>query len=204
MSLIGKRQRLGVYRMTPAQFWRACDADVYGEDRVELLAGIAFVMTKNPPHELVAALLSKLLRPIVEASGLEVYEEKSAKLGSWRPVPDIMVIKGPLRRYGQRLPEPGDLTLIVEVADTTYAKDRGMKYRKCAASGIPAYWIVKLDDRLIEVYSDPTGHGRRAQYRSCHTYPEGDRVPILDRSFVVSEVLPALTAEGGPPGNPAS
>ena len=198
MSIVGKRDRLGVYRMTPRQFQRACEAEVYGDDRVELLAGIPFVMTKNPPHEVVAAMLSKTLRPIVEAAGHEVYEEKSAKLGAWRPVPDIMVVRGPLANYFGRLPGPDDIMLIIEVSDTTYAKDRGLKYRRYASEGIPLYWIVKLNDRCIEVYSDPAGRGRAAQYRSCVTYGERDRAPILDSSFLVGDVLPTL-APSGPP-----
>jgi hypothetical protein len=74
MSVLEKRQRLGVYRMSPSQFQRACVAGVFAEDRVELLAGIPFITTKNSPHEVVTALLSQLLRPIVEASGLAVFE----------------------------------------------------------------------------------------------------------------------------------
>ncbi len=197
MSIVEKRDRLGVYRMSPRQFERACAADVFGEDRVELLAGILFVMTKNPPHEVVTAILSQLLRSIVAASGLAVFEEKSAKLGKWRPIPDIMVVRGTLANYFRKLPGPAEIALIIEVADTTYAKDRGLKWRQYAASGIPAYWIVKLDDRRVEVYSDPTGRGRGAQYRSCLTYLEGDRVPILQASFLVGAILPALAAEEG-------
>jgi hypothetical protein len=71
-----------------------------------------------------------------------------------------------------------------------------LKYRRYAASGIPAYWIVKLDDRLIEVYSDPVGRGRGAKYRSCLTFLEGDRIPILDTTFVVGEILPARPTDG--------
>lgn len=154
-------------------------------------------MTKDPPHEIAVDLLSELLRTIVAASGLAVFEEKSAKLGRWRPVPDIMVVRGTLANYFRKLPGPGDIPLIVEVADTTYAKYRGLKWRQYAARGIPAYWIVNLADRRVEVYSDPTGRGRGAQYRSCLTYLESDRVPILHASFVVGAILPPIAAEEG-------
>jgi Uma2 family endonuclease len=190
MSIVGKRGRLGIYRMTPRQFQRACEADIYGDDRVELLAGIPFIMTKNPPHEFVVAVLGTVLRPIVMAAGQEVYEEKSMKLGTWRPIPDLAIVRGPLANYQARLPGPADIALIVEVADTTYPKDRGLKYRRYAAAGIPAYWIVKLDDRLIEAHADPSGRGRAAHYRSCLTYHEGDRVPIFNSTFLVGDILP--------------
>jgi Uma2 family endonuclease len=197
MSIVEKRYPLGVYRMSPKQFQRACAADVYGEDRVELLAGIPFIMTKNPPHEVVTALLSAFLRSIVSTAGLEVFEEKSARLGSWRPIPDLMLVRGPLAHYFRKLPGPAEIALIVEVADTTYAKDRGLKSRQYAASGIPAYWIVNLDERRIEVCSDPTGRGRASQYRSCLAYLESDRVPILGASLVVGAILPPVAADEG-------
>ena len=44
-------------------------ADIYGADGVELRAGNSFITTKNPPHQVAVALLSKLLRLIVEARG---------------------------------------------------------------------------------------------------------------------------------------
>ena len=40
----------GIYQMTPRQFRKAIDAGVFGEKRVELLGGIPFVMSQNPPH----------------------------------------------------------------------------------------------------------------------------------------------------------
>ena len=34
----------------PAQFRMAIDAGVFGENHVELLGGIPFIMSQNPPH----------------------------------------------------------------------------------------------------------------------------------------------------------
>jgi hypothetical protein len=72
-----------------------------------------------------------------------------------------------------------------------------LKWRQYAACGIPADWIVNLDERRVEVYSDPTGRGRGAQYRSCLTYLENDRVPILQGSFLVRAILPPVATDEG-------
>jgi hypothetical protein len=40
----------GIYRMSPRQFRKAIEAGVFGERRVELLGGIPFIMSENPPH----------------------------------------------------------------------------------------------------------------------------------------------------------
>src|SRR4051794_19009780 len=89
----------GVFRMSPRQFQVACDAGAYGDEKVELLAGIPFLMTKNPPHEFVVYGLGEILRPIVRPIGNIVREEKAVRLGSWRPIPDIAIVEGPSTRY---------------------------------------------------------------------------------------------------------
>ncbi len=116
-----------IYRMTPRQFRVACDAGAFGDEKVELLAGIPFVMTKNPPHEFVVSRLAEALRPIVGPSGSIVREEKSAKLGTWRPIPDIAIVEGPDTRYQAVLPGPADISLIVEVADSDLQEGSGPK-----------------------------------------------------------------------------
>ena len=45
----------GIYRMTPRRLRKAIEAGVFGESRVELLGGIPFVMSENPPHILASS-----------------------------------------------------------------------------------------------------------------------------------------------------
>jgi Uma2 family endonuclease len=191
MSIVGKQEKLGIFRMSPKQFARACELGVYGHKKVELLLGIPFAMTTNPPHDATVDQLAEALRPIVKPHGLKVLEEKTAKLAKSLPRPDVMAVRMVAGNYSRRHPGPADIALVVEVSDTTYARDQGLKYRQYAASGLPLYWIVRLDQRRIEVYSDPVGRGRDACYRSCQIYLEGDRVPILDSTLSVGEILPA-------------
>jgi Uma2 family endonuclease len=67
------------------------------------------------------------------------------------PDPDVMVVRGARRNYRERHPGPGDVGLVVEVADTTLQRNRGVKLRLYAAAGIPTYWIVNQSERRIEV-----------------------------------------------------
>lgn len=60
--------------------------------------------------------------------------------------------------YSRRHPEPQDITLIVEVAETSLGFDRGEKAILYASAGIPEYWIVNLIDKQIEVYRDASGN----------------------------------------------
>ena len=80
------------------------------------------------------------------------------------PEPDGAVVLGSKNAYRERHPGPADVTCVIEVADSSLARDRTTKLRIYAAAGIPMYVIVNLIDRVIEVYSEPIGKGRNARY----------------------------------------
>jgi hypothetical protein len=81
-----------------------------------------------------------------------------------------------------RQPRTRDVALVIEVADTTYHRDRGRKWRRYAAAGIPTYMIVclKAADTRVEVWTGATGLGRIARYSDVVRYsaPAGESVPI--------------------------
>jgi hypothetical protein len=59
-----------------------------------------------------------------------------------------------VRDFGARHPTCAEIGLIVEVAETSLARDRA-KARIYAAAGVSIYLIFNLDDDSIEVYSQP-------------------------------------------------
>jgi Uma2 family endonuclease len=185
----------GVYRMTPRQFRKAIDAGVFGENHVELLGGVPFVMAENPPHILACLRAMLLLAPLAAAPRWVVNKEHRLKLGRWLPLPDVVVLRGPDATYGTRLARGSDVALLVEVSDTSYTKDSGPKLRRYAAYRIPVYWIVDLNRRIVEVRTGPYGKGKQSGYAHCDVYREGDMVPVgLDGQEVgrvaVSDLLP--------------
>ena len=68
------------------------------------------------------------------------------------------------------------MALIVEVAESSLARDRGEKGDIYGRAAIPFYWIVNLVDGIVEVYSDPNPAGG---YRSRRELGSGDRVPVV-------------------------
>jgi Uma2 family endonuclease len=171
-------------------------AGVFGErDHVELLEGILVdEMTKHPPHNFTVAEIADALRAVIGPEWV-LHEEKSVILGRFtRPEPDVAIAKGPRERYRSVSPTAADLAMLVEVADSTYEKDRGSKWRKYAGSKIPVYWIVNLPARQIEVYTEPTGRGKAAGYQSAIVYRSDNEIPIILAGrelgrFKVSDVL---------------
>jgi Uma2 family endonuclease len=169
------------YRVSVRQFERMIGAGVFGEhDHVELLEGILVdKMTKHPPHNFTVTTIADTIRAVV-GSDWVVREEKSVVLGRFsRPEPDVAIARGPRDRYRSVSPSTADLTARIEVADTSYAKDRGNKWRKYAASKVPVYWILNLPLRQIEVYTEPSGRGKTAAYQVSKVYGEDDEVPII-------------------------
>jgi Uma2 family endonuclease len=72
-----------------------------------------------------------------------------------RPDPDITLFK--LETPRDRLPLPEDIYLLIEVSDSTLARDRDVKLELYARDGIIEYWIVNLEQNQLEVYRDPEG-----------------------------------------------
>ncbi|MEO6808070.1 MAG: Uma2 family endonuclease [Isosphaeraceae bacterium] len=169
------------YRLSVRQFETMIDAGVFPETaHVELLGGrLVDKMTKNDPHDFAVDSFGDSLRRVLPG-GWIVREEKSLRLGAyWRPEPDIVVVRGPRTLYRNRTPRAADVALLIEVADSSYAKDRGLKWRTYAAAGILVYAIVHLAARRVEVYRNPSGRGPLARYQEIEIYAEGTEVPIV-------------------------
>ena len=112
-----------------------------------------------------------------------VREEKPILIGRyWAPEPDPSVLRGNNLVYATRHPRVRDVALLIEVSDTTYHRDRGRKWRRYAAAGIPIYIIVRLKgfDTVIEVWTGAKGRGSAARYTDIVRYSAraGESVPI--------------------------
>ena len=168
------------YRVSVRQFEKMIEAGIFPEGvHVELLGGILAARTTNPPHIIIVTRLATLLRPLLPADRI-LFEEKPVQFSPrWRPEPDFAVIRGPDTNYLGRLPRPDEIDLIVEVADTTYAKDAGIKLRRYASARIPVYGIINVGKRQVEIYTDPQGRGRSALYRGSVIRKEGEHVPVV-------------------------
>ncbi|MCC6539018.1 MAG: Uma2 family endonuclease, partial [Bryobacterales bacterium] len=73
------------------------------------------------------------------------------------PEPDVVVLAGEFDDYAMRHPSAQDVALVVEVADTSLSRDRGLKLRIYARAGIPVYWILNLHSHALEIYTNPQG-----------------------------------------------
>lgn len=71
------------------------------------------------------------------------------------PEPDIAVLRFREDFYEEKYPGPGDILLVIEVADSSLGFDRKIKAPLYAEMGIPEYWIVDLKKKCVEQYQQP-------------------------------------------------
>jgi Uma2 family endonuclease len=167
-----------------------------GEERVELLEGwIVYKMTHNPLHDVVVDRVQEALRDRVPRSQWRVRVQSATTTTDSEPEPDVVVARGPAERYLQRHPGPEDIALIVEVADSSLARDRGQKLRLYARAAITVYWIVNLPESVVEVYTDPGGADPTPEFRSVERFHKGGAVPLIVGghslgSVPVDDILP--------------
>jgi len=148
---------LNVRRLTVDEYMQMAQAGIIDEDeRVELLDGVIVRMSPiNPPHAYVVSTIAHVFDRLVP-EGAAVRTQCPVQLSRYSlPEPDIAIVQGPLRAYARRHPEPGEIFLIIEVADSSLRKDRMLKLPLYATAGIPETWIVDLVHKQFLVHRKP-------------------------------------------------
>lgn len=192
---IERPPRLPVRRFTVAEYRRLAETRILREDeRVELLEGwIVPQVVHNLPHDNAVELVAEALRAVVPA-GWSVRVQSSIETPDSEPEPDVAVVRGSARDRRGRHPQPSEIALLVEVADTSLERDRIDKARLYARAGITRYWIVNLVDGRLEAHEQPSGPSDSPEYRSIVVYGRGVRAPVrvgdLEASIDPADLLP--------------
>jgi Uma2 family endonuclease len=169
------------HRLTVERYERMVAAGIFSaKEPIFLWKGrLVEKMTKGPDHVNAQVELLTLLFRLVLAEW-HVRQEQPVALGDGSvPEPDVSVIRGGRRDYLSRHPGPGDVTLIVEVADSSLPMDAGEVLETYAANAIPIYWIVNIPRRRIEVYTEPSGPAESPTYRASRFYLLGEEAPVV-------------------------
>ena len=165
------------------------------DDNVELLENyVVLKMSKNPAHDGMSLRTRKRLTRALPP-GWDIREQGTLALADSRPEPDFAVVREVPDDYISRHPTPADAALVIEVANTSLLRDQRDKARIYARASVFCYWIINLEDRRIEVHTQPSGPGDSPAYASVVNYAPGDAVPlVLDGATVatipVADLLP--------------
>lgn len=152
----------------------------FEDEKIELLEGVLVPMSPiGPEHSGTLDQLAARLFPALVGRAVVRIQSPFAARDDSEPEPDVAVV--PLGDY--RTAHPHRAELIIEVAETSLARDR-RKCRLYAECRVPEYWIVNLVDRCIEVYRDPG----TSTYRSLVTFRRGESVQLLGFPDIVVRV----------------
>jgi Uma2 family endonuclease len=169
-----------IFRLSVDQYHEMIRSGILrDDDQVELLEGwLVPKMSKNPPHRVATELAAAALRSIVPP-GWYVSTQEPVTTSTSEPEPDLSVVKGGPRDYIKGHPQPEHLAMVMEIADSSLSRDRGIKLRAYAYAGVPVYWLVDVTERRVEVCTLPTGPAENPAYGSVQPYAQDDLLPVV-------------------------
>ena len=156
-TLLTRYPEISRHLFTVDDYHRLGEAGILAEDdRVELIEGELVEMAPiGSEHAAGVNALNRLLVLAVGERGI-VSPQNPVRLDRRNePQPDFSVLKPRADAYRSAPPRPSDVLLIVEVAASSLAYDRGLKLALYARHAIPEVWIVNLAAQEIEVFRKP-------------------------------------------------
>jgi Uma2 family endonuclease len=145
-------------------------------DRVELINGeILEMVAIGSRHGAQVKRLNRLFSGLLEPSVL-ISVQDPVELGPRsEPEPDVALLRWRDDFYATSHPQASDVYLVIEVADSTLDYDRSVKALLYSRSDIFEYWIVNLQDNVIEVHRQPSQSG----YQLIQSYQRGIDIEIM-------------------------
>jgi Uma2 family endonuclease len=136
------------------EYERLVDLGVFEGEPLELIGGQLIVAEpKGSPHAAAVGMAGDALRTALPPGWTVRLQDPIALDDESVPGPDVAVVRG--RHADYRHAHPARAALIIEVAESSLAFDRNQKGSLYARAGIEDYWIVNLEERVVEVYRHP-------------------------------------------------
>jgi Uma2 family endonuclease len=146
---------------TVDEYHRMAEAGIFGGDeRVELLAGkIIWMSAKGTAHRSAVARTDRLLQNSLRNLALICVQDPVKLNERSEPEPDIAVVKVDPLDYADHHPTPGEIYLIIEVADSSLKVDCETKAQAYSQAGIRDYWVLDVVNRQLHIFREPTEDG---------------------------------------------
>lgn len=178
------------YQFSIDEYHKLADIGLFEKaDRVELLNGEIILMHaigKRHGQAVTNFIMDfaeqSRRRFMVSAQNPVLLDEMS------EPEPDIVLIRWK-RKAGVTHPQPSEVFLIIEVADSSLRYDRRDKMRAYALAGIREFWILNLEENVVEVFRGPEGE----QFSQTSRVGTGETLSPLafpDVVITIDEIIP--------------
>jgi len=174
-------RQLAKHWITVDEYERMGEAGIFHPDsRLELLEGEIYEMSPIGSHHAACVkFLSNILNRQL-GDRLIISTQDPVRLDDFsEPQPDVAVLRWRDDFYRHAHPQPSDVLLVIEVADTTVESDRRYKIPLYAKAGIVEAWLVNLPAEQIEIYAEPVGGAyqitsqvKRGEELRAHSIPD--------------------------------
>ncbi len=175
---------------TVEEYHKMAQAGILTEDeRVELIEGEILEMSPiGRRHAAHVKRLNKLFNQRLGDRVLVGVQDPVILSDLCEPEPDLSLLQPRPDFYEAGHPQPQDVFLLVEVADSTVETDQYVKVPTYAKSDIVEVWLVNITQQCLEVYRQPSRDG----YQNEQKYQRGQTVSMQafpDVTITVNEVL---------------
>ena len=145
------------------------------DDRVELIDGELIEMSpEKSQHMRFKNGLGRHLGRILP-DRLAVYVDSTLNLSAYNaPEPDVYVFDAALNESRLRGEQ---VDLAIEVSDSSIRTDLVRKSQLYASFGMPEYWVVDINRRVVWVHRDPDA--KEQIYRDVSEHSASDRITPL-------------------------
>ncbi|MDP3801451.1 Uma2 family endonuclease [Brevundimonas sp.] len=160
----GMEEGLAAFRFDFDRFEQMFEQGILNQlgPRIELLDGRIVEMApgSDDHSQTNADLVIRLGMRLLEAGLTDQFGVRTAgtlRIGDYNaPEPDVFVVRN---FSGRKYAQASDAVLVVEVSISTRAKDLRIKSPLYARAGIPEFWMVEPEARLVRVLRNPQSDG---------------------------------------------
>ena len=162
--------------------------------RLELIRGELRMMSpQGAAHCELVSQLNSWSHDVVDREQIKIRIQSSVEIPQLDSQPEPDIVWADAKSYAQRRPQPREILLLVEVADSSLAFDLGEKCQLYCNARIRDYWVVDIPGRILHVFRDPRPNG----YQTRDRFSAYDEVAPLqwDRAKLSVADLYACLAE---------
>jgi Uma2 family endonuclease len=175
---------------TVKEYYQMAESGIIANgERVELIRGEIIKMSPiGRRHEACVDFCNYMLAHKLGAKVIIRVQNPLSLDNTSEPEPDAMILKYKDDFYRSGHPQPSDVLLLIEVADSAIGKDRELKIPLYAEDGITEVWLIDINSDGIEVYRYPTAKG----CQEIQKFYRGQNLSLLAFPYVsiaVDEIL---------------
>ena len=195
MTLQLAQPRLNTFRLNISQYHQMSEAGIFSEnDKVELINGEIIEMSPiGRRHTACVNRLNSVFSQLLGKKVIVAVQNPIILNNLSEPEPDIALLQPRADFYESGHPQPQDIFLLIEVADSSLEYDRDVKIPLYASSGITEVWLVDIYQQVIIVYRYPSENG----YRDIQTLSRGEKLSISafpENNLFVDDILGSMVS----------